>query len=90
MRTEPTHRSPVVSIPDLYGLDNEEMLAGYNAGSGADPCPEQATRSFWHGWRVGRVDAGLDEPTPEIAELVRKNRLVRGALADGRWNGTMH
>lgn len=80
----------MVSIPDLYGLDSAEMLAGYNAGFGDAPCPEKATRSFWHGWRCGRVDAGLDELAPDIAELVRKNRIVRTALQDSRWNGTMH
>lgn len=89
MRTAAHHRSPVVSIADLFAMDDAEMSAGYRAGIAGEPCPDDRSRAFWHGWRCGRVDGGFDPMQDDIVDLGRKAGVVRGALGAG-WDGRMH
>ncbi len=54
---------PISTIADAENLDSEEVVAGYRAGlRGAPERFDSVTRSWWHGWRNGRVDAGIVEP----------------------------
>jgi len=34
-------------------------MAGYRAGMTGQKCPDDASESFKHGWRNGRIDAGF-------------------------------
>lgn len=53
--------APVRTKDDLRLLDDVEMVAGYRSGYGGDaPHGSDRSRSFWHGWRNGRVDGGYD------------------------------
>jgi hypothetical protein len=55
--------APVETIADFRQLDDGEALEGYFDGFHGSPEPgSDRSRSFWHGWRDGRVDAGLTEP----------------------------
>jgi hypothetical protein len=54
---------PVETIADFRKLDDGEILEGYFDGFHGSPPPgSDRSRSFWHGWRNGRVDAGFAEP----------------------------
>ncbi|MCK8785358.1 hypothetical protein M0638_13290 [Roseomonas sp. NAR14] len=54
---------PVSTIAEFRLLDEAEVLSGYMDGIRGLPCVvSQHTRSYWHGWRNGAVDAGLVEP----------------------------
>ena len=49
--------NPIVSIHDLKLCDSQEMLDGYWSGFHGEPEPgSNRSKSFWHGWRNGRVD----------------------------------
>lgn len=53
--------APVRSKADLELLDEVEMVAGYRSGYEGEAEPRSdRSRSFWHGWRNGRVDGGHD------------------------------
>jgi hypothetical protein len=53
----------VTTIADFRQLDDGEILEGYFDGFHGSAAPgSDRSRSFWHGWRNGRVDAGLAEP----------------------------
>lgn len=55
--------APVQTVADFRRLDDGEILEGYFDGFHGCPAPgSDRSRSFWHGWRNGRVDAGLAEP----------------------------
>ncbi len=51
---------PVSTIEDLANLDQAEVNTGYWSGRAGDPEPSHnlVSRSFWHGWRNGAMDAG--------------------------------
>ncbi|MCQ8278077.1 hypothetical protein NFI95_06405 [Acetobacteraceae bacterium KSS8] len=54
---------PVATISDFRLLDDGDVLEGYLDGVSAGPEPgSDRSRSYWHGWRNGRVDAGLARP----------------------------
>lgn len=54
--------APVRTKAELELLDEAEMLAGYQSGYSGDAEPgSNRSRSFWHGWRNGRVDGKHDE-----------------------------
>ena len=55
------HRLPVSDLRTLYALDPVEMIEGYEAGRANFPCGDNRSRSFWHGWRNGMMDAGHTE-----------------------------
>ena len=51
---------PVETLDDFATLDDGEILCGYLDGLKGLESPLSAmTRSYWHGWRNGLVDAGL-------------------------------
>lgn len=54
-------------------LDLAEVSAGYDMGAAGapEPHPHFCTRSFWHGWRNGAVDAGLIERDDAQEHLCR-------------------
>jgi hypothetical protein len=55
--------APVETILDFRQLDDGDTLEGYFDGFHGSPEPgSDRSRAFWHGWRNGRVDAGLAEP----------------------------
>lgn len=55
--------APVLTLADFRQLDDGEVLAGYFDGFHGRPPPgSHRSRSFWHGWRNGRIDAGYDAP----------------------------
>jgi hypothetical protein len=65
--------APVRTKDELSQLDEAEMLAGYYAGFSGDPEPgSDRSRSFWHGWRNGRVDGGHDQIDCHQVKLARE------------------
>jgi hypothetical protein len=71
--------APVETIADFRQLDDGETLEGYFDGfhGSAEPGSDRS-RSFWHGWRNGRVDAGLTEPDNAQQALEQEFRLIAG------------
>lgn len=65
--------TPVSTKADLDTLDEAEMVAGYCAGLDGwlEPGSDKS-RSFWHGWRNGRVDRGLAAPDVHQQRLVHE------------------
>ena len=50
---------PVLALDDLDGLDEAETIEGYFDGRADEPEPSgNRSRSYWHGWRCGMMDAG--------------------------------
>ena len=51
---------PVTTLEDLDALDMDEVTEGYRFGYAGNPEPNHhaVSRSFWHGWRNGSMDAG--------------------------------
>ena len=64
-------REPVRTYRDLAGLDEGEIGEGYRDGREGLPCGGNRTRAYWHGWRNGRTDAGLEQPDEAQRALVR-------------------
>lgn len=66
--------SPVSTKADLELLDDDDILAGYQAGLRGDDEPGSAhSRSYWHGWRNGMVDskrASIDDHQTKLAREV--------------------
>lgn len=52
----------VRSVTDFRSLDEAEILIGYMDGMAGLVGAEDMTRSYWHGWRNGALDAGFIEP----------------------------
>lgn len=69
MSLEPNHRIPVTTVEDLNSLDGKEVVEGYLDAFDGWPCGENRSRAYWHGWRNGRLDAGLAEKDSAQAEL---------------------
>ena len=56
----PNSYAPVETLEDLSTQDEDQMLKGYADGyAKLELNMDILTRSYWHGWRNGRVDAGL-------------------------------
>jgi hypothetical protein len=52
------HYSPVITLEDLFSLDETEILDGYWDGRDGEPEPKgNRSRAYWHGWRNGMVDS---------------------------------
>ena len=69
-------------ITDLADLDDDECLAGYRAGLGFIPIDHtKRNSSYWHGYRNGQVDRGLEPISPEQQEFAR--RFVAAGRAKG-------
>lgn len=63
---------PIETVGDFRCLDDGEVLEGYFDGfHNAPPPGSDRSRSYWHGWRNGRVDAGLAEADPPYLALRR-------------------
>lgn len=62
---------PIETLEEYDALNSEHTIPGYQSGRRGDPEPRNCTRSYWHGWRMGRMDAGLMEQPPEHIELVK-------------------
>jgi hypothetical protein len=73
--------TPVETVAAFRLLDDGEILEGYFDGFHGGPVPgSDRSRSFWHGWRNGQVDAGRAEPDPAQRLLAREFQLIAGAL----------
>jgi hypothetical protein len=60
-------------ISDLSELNDDECLSGYRAGLGFIATDyTQKSRSYWHGYRNGQVDRGLEPMSPQQSEFARK------------------
>ena len=54
--------TPVRTKAELELLNEAEITKGYHAGrAGTGEPGSDCSRSFWHGWRNGRVDGGHDQ-----------------------------
>jgi hypothetical protein len=63
---------PVRTKADLDNLDDDEMVSGYMSGYRGENEPgNDKSRSFWHGWRNGRVDGRHDRLDPAQMQLAR-------------------
>lgn len=51
------NRVPVRDCADLATIDEAEILEGYWDGRTNEPCGGNRSRSYWHGWRNGMMDA---------------------------------
>lgn len=82
MSVEPFPLAPVRTLADLNSLDQAEVLSGYEDGRRGDPAPgHNRSRSYWHGWRNGAVDAGHREKDDHqqalAAELIAEAKAIR-------------
>lgn len=63
----------ISTLQDLNVQDEADLLAGYRAGlDNAQEPGSDKSRSFWHGWRNGRVDGGhvrIDADQEKLAKL---------------------
>lgn len=63
---------PVTTMEQLDAMDDDLILTGYRAGLGfiavnymeKDP-------AYWHGYRNGQVDRGLEPASPQQSQLAR-------------------
>jgi hypothetical protein len=66
-------RTPVTTLADLDALDETEITEGYRDGLRNDPEPgDNRSRSYWHGWRNGMVDAGHRKGDRAQSELAQE------------------
>lgn len=66
-------RMPVISLAELDALDDAEMREGYLDGFAGEAEPGgNRSKSFWHGWRNGRVDGGHDRKDAAQAVLAER------------------
>lgn len=71
------NRKPLTRATELDGLDEVEMREGYLDGFKNEPCGDNWSRSYWHGWRNGMVDGGHakgDEAQRALAHDYVKSR----------------
>lgn len=66
--------APVTTYGDLLTLNEDEIVEGYRDGRAGGPCGDNRSRSYWHGWRNGRVDSGFDTKTDDMALLAADYR----------------
>ncbi|WP_458094262.1 hypothetical protein [Roseomonas sp. WA12] len=52
----------VRTVAEYRLLDEAEVMIGYMDGMAGLMGETDMTRSYWHGWRNGVVDAGFIEP----------------------------
>lgn len=55
-------RVPVSTMAALETLDDTEIHEGYRDGFDGEPCGDNRSRSYWHGWRNGMIDKGRLQP----------------------------
>lgn len=80
---------PAKTVADFRQLDDGEILEGYFDGFHGSAAPgSDRSRSFWHGWRNGRVDAGLAEPDFAQRALEQEFALIATTSSLGCHVGT--
>jgi len=71
-------------ITDLAQINDDECLSGYRAGLGYIAVDyTQKSASYWHGYRNGQSDRGLEPVSPQSM------RIAQQMVAAGRAKG-MH
>ena len=50
-------RHPVTTMTALATLNDAEIIEGYHDGRAGDPCGDNRSRYYWHGWRNGMMDS---------------------------------
>ena len=74
--------APVRTIADFRLLDDGDILAGYFDGFHGSPEPgSDRSRSYWHGWRNGRIDAGFARPDAAQRALAQEFNLLQQAYS---------
>jgi hypothetical protein len=72
--------SPIKTVAEFKQLDDGEILEGYFDGFHGSPAPgSDRSRSYWHGWRNGQVDAGRAEPDVAQRLLAQEFRIAAWA-----------
>jgi len=69
---DPTHRQPVATVAELVTLDDADMNDGYFNGFSGEPCGDNRSRSYWHGWRNGMMDKGRMEKDDAACALAHE------------------
>lgn len=70
--SEEPYGAPVSTLAELDKLDDAEVVEGYFDGYKGEPEPKgNRSRSYWHGWRNGAVDAKRREHDAAQIELAR-------------------
>lgn len=65
--------TPIDSKDQLEFLCDFECLSGYLAGlRGESECGSDKSKSYWHGWRNGRVDGGHEKLDDAQIKLARE------------------
>lgn len=75
---------PVATLAELDQLDDGEIQEGYFDGRDDAPEPRpdgNRSRAYWHGWRVGMMDAGRIK-SDEVHRRLVSDFVKRG----GNWN----
>lgn len=63
---------PITTLEEWDALDEDACLDGYRAGLGFTDLNHMRTDvSYWHGYRNGQVDRGLEPCSREQSEIVR-------------------
>lgn len=66
-------RAPVTTVDELLTLNDAEIVEGYNDGYRGEPEPGgNRSKSYWHGWRNGRVDGKHDPKDAAMALLAHQ------------------
>lgn len=68
------NRAPVETVADLETLNADEIFEGYRDGLAGEPCGDNRSRSYWHGWRNGMVDGKRAEKGTSMAALAHALR----------------
>lgn len=79
-------RRPIVTWADVESLDQEAMHSGFRAGFEGWPIFEENSRSYWHGWRCGRLAAKIEEPDADMVALLTDLHLHVLASAPAQGN----
>jgi hypothetical protein len=65
-------RAAVRTLEELACLDSAEVTEGYADGLLNEPCGDNRSHSYWHGWRNGRVDGGHASKDEAQSALARE------------------
>lgn len=65
-------RVPISTVAQLVALDQAEVVEGYRDGLNGEPCGDNRSTAYWHGWSNAQRDKGLQPPTPESTALAHE------------------
>jgi hypothetical protein len=65
-------RAPARTLEEVAAFDAAEIMEGYRDGRANEPCGDNRSPSYWHGWRNGRVDGGHAPKDEAQAALARE------------------